>query len=128
MAPAKIYFVSRLKRIAPSGTVTENISLSYFQKSCFTPAVPPRKRGVSRPSRTLRWDAVGVSGCSVVVHADEQHDAHGQVVWFWPPGAEVKLVTALSRCTGDRGKNAGPWGEREVSRKAIARGMPGVFG
>jgi hypothetical protein len=71
---------------------------------------------------------VGVSSCSVVIHADEQRDAHGQVVWSWPPGAEVKSAVALARRAGDRGKNAGPWGEREVSRQTIARGMPGVFG
>jgi len=36
-------------------------------------------------------DAVGVSGCSVIFHADEQHDTHGEVVWSWSPGAETKL-------------------------------------
>jgi hypothetical protein len=27
------------------------------------------------------WDAMGVSGCSVSKRADEQHDAHGEIVW-----------------------------------------------
>ena len=32
---------------------------------------------------TNRWvrDAVVVSGCSVIYHADEQRDAHGEIVW-----------------------------------------------
>jgi len=25
-------------------------------------------------------------------HADERSDAHGEVVWSWSPGAEIKLA------------------------------------
>jgi predicted thioesterase len=49
---------------------------------------------------------VDVEGATTIVL-----EADFEVVWSWPPGAEVKVVTTLSRCTGDRGKTAGPWGE-----------------
>jgi len=50
-------------------------------------------------------DAVGVSGCSVSDHADERSDAHGEIVWSWSPGAEIKfaqLVSTSARMTGAR--------------------------
>jgi hypothetical protein len=37
--------------------------------------------------------------------------ADGEIVWSWPPGAEVKPADS-DELAGDRGKNAGPWGER----------------
>jgi hypothetical protein len=36
----------------------------------------------------------------------------GEVAWSWPPGAEAKLVMLLTGVADDRGKTAGPWGER----------------
>jgi hypothetical protein len=45
-------------------------------------------------------------------HADERSDAHGEIVWSWPPGAEAKLALAkLDERAGDGGKTAGPRGE-----------------
>jgi hypothetical protein len=32
---------------------------------------------------------MGVSGCSVSNRADEQFDAHGEIVWSWHPGADA---------------------------------------
>jgi hypothetical protein len=61
-------------------------------------------RGAFR-DRHERWagDAVGVSGCSVI-HADEQSDAHGEIVWSWHPGAGAKSVLLMTsaRMTGAR--------------------------
>jgi hypothetical protein len=86
--------------------------------------VPPHQRGVSRSSRAWRRDAVGASDCSVGSScADERSGAHGQAVWSWHPGADAKFATTFA---GDGGKNAGPRGERGVSRKAIAQGRPVV--
>jgi hypothetical protein len=99
----KTHFVSELKRITASRPTAKKNLLSFFQKLWFHPCVPPHKRGVSRPSRTLRWDAVGASGCSMVFHADEQLGAHGEVVWSWRPGAGAQR-NARARCrdTGAR--------------------------
>jgi hypothetical protein len=39
------------------------------------------KRAYRDRHDTRGGDAVGVSGCSVVFHADEQSDAHGEIAW-----------------------------------------------
>jgi hypothetical protein len=54
---------------------------------------------------------MGVSGCSVIIHADEQPDAHGEIVWSWSPGAETKLAMLSTSITSDGGNKAGPRGE-----------------
>jgi hypothetical protein len=50
--------------------------------------------------------------------------AYGEVVWSWPPDAEVKsaMMLRITPMTGAR--KPGPRGEYEISRKAIAQGMP----
>jgi hypothetical protein len=44
------------------------------------------------------------------------------------PVLKPSWAAMLTHRANDRGKRAGPWGEREVSRNAIARGMPGCLG
>jgi hypothetical protein len=49
----------------------------------------------------MRW------ACRVaawIFHADEQHDAHGEIVWSWHPGADAKSVplSTSARMTGAR--------------------------
>jgi hypothetical protein len=83
-------------------------------------------RGVSRSSRHARRDAVGAPVCSMVIHADEHSGAHGEIVWSWPPGAEVK--PALRRARRRRGQERRSPGRTRISRKAIAQGRPGDFG
>ena len=51
-------------------------------------------------------------------------EADGEVVWSWRPDAGVKLV---ERSASDGGNKAGHRGEREISRKTIARGRPECF-
>ncbi len=53
-------------------------------------------------------------------------DADGEVVWFRRPDVGVKFVR-IKLLTDDGGKKAGHRGEREVSRKTIARGRPECF-
>ena len=53
-------------------------------------------------------------------------EADGKVVWSWRPDAGVKVAGLALRTTG--AKEPGPRGERDISRKTIARGMPGVSG
>ncbi len=44
----------------------------------------------ARSSRYVECgNAVDVSSCSVIFHADERPDAYGQVVWSWHPGADA---------------------------------------
>jgi hypothetical protein len=59
--------------------------------------------------------------------ADESaYLADGKIVWSWRPDAGVKSAEATSQATGAR--KPGPRGERDISRKTIAQGMPGVSG
>jgi hypothetical protein len=88
----------------------------------------PDTRAYARSSRYAGQGAVGVSGRRGFIVVDERSGAHGQVVWSWRPGAGAKLLVMLRIMRGDRGKNARPWGEHEVSRKAIAQGRPGCLG
>ena len=52
-------------------------------------------------------------------------EADGEGVWSWHRGAGAKF--ALRRA-GDGGKKARSRGEHAISRKTIARGMPGDSG
>src|SRR5450631_44037 len=54
--------------------------------------------------------------------------ADGEAVWFWRPEAGVKFARRqrVARMTGSTKR--GPRGERGVSRKTIAWGMPDVSG
>jgi hypothetical protein len=51
---------------------------------------------------------------------DEHSDADGEGVWSWHPDAGAKL--AILRATG--AIKPGPRGERAISRKTTAQGMP----
>jgi hypothetical protein len=53
-------------------------------------------------------------------------EADGEAVWSWRPDAGVKSVKEISLATV--ATKPGHRGERGISRKTIARGMPGVFG
>jgi hypothetical protein len=52
--------------------------------------------------------------------------AYGEVVWSWRPDAGAKLCGMIHKATGAR--KPGPRGERDISRKTIAWGMPDVSG
>ena len=43
---------------------------------------------------------MGVSDCSAVTRADEQFGTHGEIVWSWPPDAEVTLAVMIRRSRG----------------------------
>ena len=62
---------------------------------------------------------------------DEALFAYGEVVWSWRRDAGVKLAAKLLRSKTSSGvtvtKKPAHQGEREISRKAIARGMPECF-
>ena len=43
---------------------------------------------------TRGGDAVAVTAlASMILHADERGGCGREIVWSWPPGAEVKLAT-----------------------------------
>src|SRR5258707_9288878 len=82
---------------------------------------PVPQRGVSRSSRTrggMRWTRQRARRT--------RPEADGEVVSFWHPDAGVKLAeaTPLTTVSIKRGHR----GEHEISRKTIARGMPGETG
>ena len=55
-------------------------------------------------------------------------DADGEVVWSWHPDAGAKLATMLRIALATVARKPGHRGERAISRKTIARGMPGDSG
>jgi hypothetical protein len=88
----------------------------------FAPSCSPQ-RGVSRTSRTwggLRW--------TLVATQDERAKADGEVVWSWRPDAGAKFSQGAIPAEVTGAKEPGPRGEHDISRKTIARGMPGVSG
>src|SRR5258705_6270959 len=87
---------------------------------------PGPQRGVSRSSRTLGRGCGGRGGVRrAIASRTNDAEAYGQVVSFWRPNAGVKSAI---RSAGDGVNKPGHRGEREVSRKTIARGMPGRSG
>jgi len=62
---------------------------------------------VTSVGRGMRW-AYRVAAW--LIHADEQHDAYGEIVWSWRPGAGAKVWNSTSPTT-DGGKTAGPRGD-----------------
>jgi hypothetical protein len=65
---------------------------SVFQNHVLYVPIPPCLRGVSRSSRTLSAGCDGRVGLQRGFRADEQHDTHGEIVWFWHPGADAKSL------------------------------------
>jgi hypothetical protein len=78
---ARTDFAGHFREIGRS-TLARKFSLSFFRKSCYAYAVSRVVRGADRDRHgRCAWDAVGVPGCSVIIRADEQPDAHGEIVW-----------------------------------------------
>jgi hypothetical protein len=69
--------------------------------------IPPHRRGV----RVVTNVEAGCDGHDRL-RATSVTGVDGEIVWSWPPGAEAKRMVLLTSIVGDRGKNAGPWGER----------------
>src|SRR5262249_44817231 len=94
----------------------------------YIPPVPPLIRGTLCGRHTTsgagcngRWP-----GVRRVRPPDETPTADGEVVWSWRRDRGVKLAGEIPPTTVAR--NAAHRGERERSRKTIARGKPGLFG
>jgi hypothetical protein len=115
-------FPNRLNMIALFKSPRKNKSLPFFRNSCFSPAIPPRKRDVTA-NRHETWSA----GCD------------GR---FWAAGRAARRRTAKAcgpdlptlgssfarRFATRRGLSSpAPRGERAISRKPLAQGMPGMF-
>ena len=86
----------------------------------------PHMRGASRSSRTLRAGCGGRGSVRRVSAKTNDVVAYGEDAWSWRPDAGAKLAEAIPPVTGAR--KPGPRGERDISRKAIAWGMPDVSG
>ena len=60
-----------------------------------------------------------------VIRADERRRCGRKIVWSWPPDAEAKRASERgSRAMGAR--KPGSQGERDISVKTVAQGMPDV--
>jgi len=66
--------------LASGPSASGNILLSFFQKLMFSHAIPPHRRGV-RVVTNVEAGCDGRVGLQRASRADEQHDAHGEVVW-----------------------------------------------
>ena len=86
----------------------------------------PHMRGASRSSRTLRAGCGGRGSVRRVSAKTNDVVAYGEDAWSWRPDAGAKLAEAIPPVTGAR--KPGPRGERDISRKTIAWGMPDVSG
>ncbi len=104
--------------------------ISDFPKFCLTAGANQHYSDSVSSHRGAARDRHGRgAGCGGRCGARDERGllAYGQVVSFWRPNAGVK---SARRSAGDGVKQAwspGRAGEREVSRKTIARGMPGDF-
>jgi hypothetical protein len=77
----KIYFISRIKRIALERPFCKIFYFLIFRNCAFLFVSRLGKRGVSRSSRHAGWDAVDATCRSVCLCADERHGADDEIVW-----------------------------------------------
>ncbi len=93
---------SRLPRLP-----RRKFSFRVFGNCVTPPRIPPQREGRSRGRHETRGgEAVDVSGCSVALaSADEQFRCGREVVWSWPPDAEVKPAAGM------REHRRGRWGQ-----------------
>src|ERR1700730_6455961 len=86
----------------------------------------PLERGASRSSRRLRAGCGGRGGIRRESATTSDVVADGEDAWSWRPDTGAKSAEAIPPMTGAR--KPGPRGERDISRKTIAWGMPDVSG
>jgi hypothetical protein len=104
----KTHFVSVFNSMVAVSSSCAKISLSFLQKLCFASRIPPHRKGRTRVVTNVEAGCDGHDR----LRATSATDVDGEVAWSWPPGAEAKLVMLLTGVADDRGKTAGPWGER----------------
>src|SRR6266481_5110357 len=129
--------LDRIKLIVPGGQIT-----SDFQKWCQAPkskifrfaadpnqmhilSRPGPQRGVSRSSRTLGRDAVDAAASGEQQRAGRM--MLKRTVKSCRSGAPMPASSLREEAQATVSNKPGHRGEREVSRKTIARGMPGDF-
>ena len=85
-------------------------------------AIPSQPEGRRPSSRT--W---GGERWTRKLRLTSVADADGEVVWFWHPDAGVKFLGSRRFAGATVARKPVHRGERAISRKAIARGMPDVL-
>ena len=105
------------------------ILLSFFQKLCFTPRIPPHSDGALRAIVTTR--GAGSDGCEMPqrgeTRADERQLADVKACGPGAPTLALSSRVMMIPLTTVANK-PGHRGERAVSVKTIAQGRPGVPG
>ena len=111
-----LFVSSKTSQLQNAGT---KISLPFFGKLWFSPAIPARMRGVSRSSRTLGRRSGGrddVAGRAASLRTTKP--CGPGLPTLRPSRAKQRLRAAMGA------RKPGPQGERVISRKAIAQGRP----
>src|ERR1700730_6261559 len=118
------------KRTSRADSIRFGLSVLHAQRFHFRKigkcvfSAPSRldKRGVRVVTNAGRdaVDAVGVARRAAL-------EADGEVAWSWRPGAGAKFLRS-KLLRSDGGKRARSPGRARISRKTIARGMPGDSG
>ena len=123
-AAPKSAFCSTSQRHPPCPDVPQKIFRFRFIRirDCLSPSRLDQ-RGASRSSRTLRRDAVGVSVRSVIICADERIRCAGEIVWSWPPDAEVTLAVMIRRSRGQESPVPGESTYKPSNHRAGNAGM-----
>jgi len=89
----KTSFASRLNWIPRFKPLAQNISISFFQKSCLYRPIPPHREGrCGQSSRNVRRGCDGRFG----LRDDCRRGRTSEIVWSRPPDAEVKRLRDVS--------------------------------
>ena len=103
-------------------TLSQFPAISEKRNVCFNPTTSPQHEGrFGQSSRHVGRDAMDAAAREMM-----RAGAYGQVVWFWLPDAGVKFAEYFRIRWWL--KSPAHQEERGVSRKAIAQGVPDVFG
>jgi hypothetical protein len=120
----KTHFSSRFNRIASVQRTHEKYFLLISENQYLLPPVPPHCRGASRPSRTLKRDAMDASGDARRASPARTAKSCGPGLPTLRPSSQKLLLS--SGLAGDGSKKARFPGRSRISRKTIAQGRPVV--
>ncbi|MGJ4996122.1 hypothetical protein ACQR0Z_16965 [Bradyrhizobium sp. HKCCYLS3077] len=122
---AKSKFQRAINRITPVQSPGEKYSSFAFAEFRFSCRRPALTRGAlrGRHGRGGR-DAMDVTG-PVLLRKTTGCGADGEIVWSWPPDAEVKPALMLTHRAGDGGQKARRTEESAYKPvKTVAQGRP----
>ncbi len=109
-----------------SSPPAENILVSFFRKSCLSPAHPASCReGRTRRHDTRGRGVVAVARSGAFARKTTDVVADGQAVWSWRPEAGAKLAITFVRGCERRGQTSRSPGRARSSRENHRAGKAG---